>query len=109
MVRDSKALPGLIRRRYREGASIAAVAKELGVSKTTVQRHVPVQERRNAAAAALQRHRSRAKEPVREGAEGSGRAPLPLGDAAATGGGHTRDLGRGGGGPARAGPAPFPA
>ncbi|WP_432088474.1 helix-turn-helix domain-containing protein [Streptomyces sp. bgisy095] len=62
-MRDSKALSGLIRRRYREGASIAAVAKELGVSKTTVQRHVPVQERRNAAAAALQRHRSRAKEP----------------------------------------------
>ncbi|WP_432128074.1 helix-turn-helix domain-containing protein [Streptomyces sp. bgisy082] len=62
-MRDSKALPGLIRRRYREGASIATVAKELGVSKTTVQRHVPVQERRNAAAAALQRHRSRAKEP----------------------------------------------
>ncbi|MFC9337438.1 hypothetical protein ACFT0G_03230 [Streptomyces sp. NPDC057020] len=62
-MRDSKALPALIRRRYREGASIAVVARELGVSKTTVQRHVPAQERRDAAAAARQRHQNRAKQP----------------------------------------------
>ncbi|SEE62289.1 hypothetical protein SAMN05428939_8196 [Streptomyces sp. TLI_105] len=63
MTRDSKALPALIRRRYREGASIAVVARELGVSKTTVQRHVPPQERRDAAAAARQRHQNRAEQP----------------------------------------------
>ncbi|MFD3571414.1 helix-turn-helix domain-containing protein, partial [Streptomyces sp. NPDC058667] len=63
MVRDVKVLSVMIRRRYREGASIAVVARELGVSKTTVQRHVPMQERRDAAAAARQRHRNRAEEP----------------------------------------------
>ncbi|MFI1660452.1 helix-turn-helix domain-containing protein [Streptomyces sp. NPDC020472] len=62
-MRDSKALPALIRRRYREGASIAVVARELGVSKTTVQRHLPAQERRDAAAAARQRHQNRAEQP----------------------------------------------
>ncbi|MFF0561392.1 hypothetical protein [Streptomyces sp. NPDC004266] len=62
-MRDSKALSALIRRRYREGASIAVVARELGVSKTTVQRHVPAQERRDAAAAARQRHQNRAEQP----------------------------------------------
>ncbi|MFJ3786329.1 hypothetical protein [Streptomyces sp. NPDC090093] len=39
------------------------MAKELGVSKSTVQRHVPARERRDAAAAARQRHRNRAEEP----------------------------------------------
>ncbi|MFF5638711.1 helix-turn-helix domain-containing protein [Streptomyces sp. NPDC012825] len=62
-MRDLKALAALIRSRYREGASIAVVAKELGVSKTTVQRYVPVQDRRDAVAAARQRHRNRAEEP----------------------------------------------
>ncbi|MFD3565933.1 hypothetical protein [Streptomyces sp. NPDC058667] len=62
-MRDVKVLSVMIRRRYREGASIAVVARELGVSKTTVQRHVPMQERRDAAAAARQRHRNRAEEP----------------------------------------------
>ncbi|MFC7924773.1 helix-turn-helix domain-containing protein [Streptomyces cinereoruber] len=62
-MRDPKALSALIRRRYREGASIAVVARELGVSKATVQRYVPVRERRDAAAAAWQRHRNRAEEP----------------------------------------------
>ncbi|MGV9690534.1 hypothetical protein ACWDUX_15625 [Streptomyces sp. NPDC003444] len=62
-MRDPKALEALIRSRYREGASIAVVARELGVSKATVQRHVPAGERRDAAAAARQRHRNRAEEP----------------------------------------------
>ncbi|MFC8494128.1 hypothetical protein ACFUJU_25725 [Streptomyces sp. NPDC057235] len=62
-MRDLKMLPALIRRRYRGGASLAVVARELGVSKSTVQRHVPAQERRDAAAAARQRHRNRAEEP----------------------------------------------
>ncbi|ROQ23255.1 hypothetical protein EDD98_7707 [Streptomyces sp. PanSC19] len=65
-MRDSKALSALVRRRYREGASIAVVARELGVSKTTVQRHVPAQERRDAAAAARQRHQNRAEQPYEQ-------------------------------------------
>ncbi|MFJ3786294.1 hypothetical protein [Streptomyces sp. NPDC090093] len=62
-MRDLKALAALIRSRYREGASIAVVARELGVSKATVRRHVPAGERRDAAAAARQRHRNRAETP----------------------------------------------
>ncbi|MFF4874008.1 hypothetical protein [Streptomyces sp. NPDC000961] len=62
-MRDVKVLAALIRRRYREGASIAVVARELGVSKATVRRHVPAGERRDAAAAARQRHRNRAQTP----------------------------------------------
>ncbi|MFG2841472.1 hypothetical protein ACGFYE_41615 [Streptomyces zaomyceticus] len=66
MVRDMKVLSALIRRRYRDGASLAAVARELGVSKSTVRLHVPVQERRDAAAAARQRHRIRAETPYEQ-------------------------------------------
>ncbi|MFB7591928.1 helix-turn-helix domain-containing protein [Streptomyces sp. NPDC056169] len=50
---------GLIRRRYREGISIRAVAMELGISKTTVQRQLPPGERRSAVDAARQRHKNR--------------------------------------------------
>ncbi|MFJ4868604.1 hypothetical protein [Streptomyces sp. NPDC088757] len=60
-MRNLTVLSALVRRRYREGASLAVVARELGVSKATVQRHVPVQERRDAAAAARQRHLNRAE------------------------------------------------
>ncbi|MGA5499033.1 hypothetical protein ACPCSP_32380 [Streptomyces cinereoruber] len=63
MARNLKVLSEMIRSRYREGASIAVVARELGVAKSTVQRHVPARERRDAAAAARQRHRNRAEEP----------------------------------------------
>ncbi|WP_030222281.1 hypothetical protein [Streptomyces bikiniensis] len=63
MVWDVKVLSALIRSRYREGASLAVVARELGVSKATVRRHMPARERRDASAAARQRHRSRAQTP----------------------------------------------
>ncbi|MFC8270133.1 hypothetical protein ACFUIZ_31125 [Streptomyces cinereoruber] len=62
-MKDLKVLSALIRRRYREGASLAVVARELGVSKATVRRHVPVRERRDASAAARQRHRNRSQTP----------------------------------------------
>ncbi len=51
-VRDTEGLPGLIRSRYRAGASMATIAREFGVSTSTVRRHLPVGERRDAAAAA---------------------------------------------------------
>ncbi|MEU2119454.1 hypothetical protein ABZ567_28260 [Streptomyces sp. NPDC016459] len=51
----------LIRRRYREGVSVRAVAKELGVSKDTVQRQLLPEERRSAVDAARQRYKNRAE------------------------------------------------
>ncbi|MFC8270349.1 hypothetical protein ACFUIZ_32210 [Streptomyces cinereoruber] len=66
MAHNLKVLSEMIRSRYREGASIAVVARELGVSKATVQRHVPARERRDAAAAARQRHRNRAQTPYEQ-------------------------------------------
>ncbi|MFB7609903.1 helix-turn-helix domain-containing protein [Streptomyces gardneri] len=53
----------LIRRRYREGISIRAVARELGVSKNTVQRQLPPGERRSAVDAARQRHKNQPETP----------------------------------------------
>ncbi|MFC8544726.1 hypothetical protein [Streptomyces sp. NPDC057244] len=61
-----KVLSAMIRSRYREGASLAVGAREPGMSKSTVRRHVPTQERRDAAAAARQRHRNRAGEPYEQ-------------------------------------------
>lgn len=53
----------LIRRRYREGVSIRAVARELGISKNTVQRQIPPAERRSSVDAARQRHRNQPETP----------------------------------------------
>ncbi|MFD8982001.1 hypothetical protein [Streptomyces sp. NPDC059564] len=52
-----------IRRRYREGVSLRDVAAEFGVSKDTVQRLIPAEERRNGAMSAKQRYRNRSKAP----------------------------------------------
>ncbi|MFJ5829559.1 hypothetical protein [Streptomyces sp. NPDC093089] len=52
---------GLIRRRYREGISIRAVAMELGISKNTVQQQLPPGERRSAVEAARQRNKNRSE------------------------------------------------
>lgn len=62
MVSDAAGLSGLIRSRCRVGASMEMIAREFGVSKSTVRRHVPEGERRDAAAAAQQRHRNRARQ-----------------------------------------------
>ncbi|MEU3480872.1 hypothetical protein ACI2LO_30935 [Streptomyces sp. NPDC033754] len=56
----------LIRRRYREGSSVRAVAEELGVSKNTVQRQLPPEERRGAVDAARQRVKKRLESPEEE-------------------------------------------
>ncbi|MGW8359031.1 helix-turn-helix domain-containing protein [Streptomyces wedmorensis] len=52
-----------IRRRYREGASVRTVAREFGVSKDTVQRQLPPEERRGAVDAARQRYANRSNTP----------------------------------------------
>lgn len=59
-------IASLIRRRYREGSSVRAVAEELGVSKNTVQRQLPPEERRGAVDAARQRVRNRLESPEEE-------------------------------------------
>ncbi|MFB7359472.1 hypothetical protein [Streptomyces gardneri] len=61
MVAD--AVAGLIRRRYREGVSVRAVARELGISKNTVQQQIPAAERRSAVDAARQRHQNQPESP----------------------------------------------
>ncbi|MFI9297758.1 helix-turn-helix domain-containing protein [Streptomyces gardneri] len=61
MVTDEVA--SLIRRRYREGVSVRAVARELGISKNTVQRKTPAAERRSAVDAARQRHKNQLEAP----------------------------------------------
>ncbi|MFC9337360.1 hypothetical protein ACFT0G_02820 [Streptomyces sp. NPDC057020] len=52
-----------IRQRYREGLSVRTVAQEFGVSKDTVQRQLPPEERRGAVDAARQRYANRSDTP----------------------------------------------